>query len=163
MLNNFHNEELRKLFEADQEERKNFASETDEQKRLLVARDKDRRAQVVQWLAENKIQTGQDYYHAAWIYQHGLTKEEIWQAHEFANKSWELGESRARYIKAASLDRWLMYQKKPQKYGTQFFAEENRWKLWPVDSNTTDEERVALGVPTLDKLDEVVKTFPKLV
>ena len=42
-----------------------------------------------------------------------------------------------------------MYDKKPQKYGTQFQKQGDVWVLWEVDPATTDEERAKWDVPPL--------------
>ena len=54
-------------------------------------------------------------------------------------------------LAAAALDRWLMYQGKPQKYGTNFVPDGKRWRLWDVDPSTTDAERAANHVPLLQE------------
>lgn len=41
------------------------------------------------------------------------------QAHEYAQKAIELGSTVTKWLYAASLDRWLVSQGKPQKFGTQ--------------------------------------------
>jgi hypothetical protein len=42
-----------------------------------------------------------------------------------------------------------MYQGQPQKYGTQYIAEDGCWKLWDIDPATTDTERAGWDVPPL--------------
>lgn len=56
---------------------------------------------------------------------------------------------RAKWLAAASKDRSLMWQGKPQLYGTQFKRVDNRWVLWEVDPTVTDEERAKWNVPPL--------------
>ena len=71
-------------------------------------------------------------------------------ARELALKAAELGHLQlARWLAAAAYDRWLMLQNKPQKYGTQYRSDGDRWKLWDVDPATTDAERAAWDVPSL--------------
>jgi hypothetical protein len=50
---------------------------------------------------------------------------------------------------AAAYDRWLMYQGKPQKYGTQYVSDGKRQRLWDVEPSTTDLERAEWDVPAL--------------
>ncbi len=64
-------------------------------------------------------------------------------------KGAELGHRAARWLAAAAHDRWLMRQGKPQKYGTQYVTEGDRWRLWEVDPATTDQERKEWSVPPL--------------
>jgi hypothetical protein len=86
------------------------------------------------------------------VFQHGERLEHFWRAHELALKAAELGHPQpARWLAAAAYDRWLMCQGQPQKYGTQYIAEEVYWKLSDIDPATTDTERAAWGVPPLAK------------
>ncbi|MBO0777659.1 MAG: hypothetical protein J2P37_02420 [Ktedonobacteraceae bacterium] len=67
------------------------------------------------------MQAGEDYFHAAMIFQHGERLEDYWQAHELAKQAVAQGyRPAACWFVAASYDRWLMHQGKPQKYGTQY-------------------------------------------
>jgi hypothetical protein len=98
-----------------------------------------------------------DYFYAALIFQHGESLADIWQAHTLAQRAAELGaaatlgpnQTDSRWLAAAALDRWLMYQGQPQKYGTQFVPDGKRIRLWDVDPATTDAERAAIHVPSL--------------
>ena len=46
----------------------------------------------------------------------------------------------ARWLAAATYDRWQMYQGQPQKYGTNFIYDGREHRLWEVLPDTTDEE-----------------------
>src|ERR1051326_5012876 len=107
-----------------------------------------RRAQVETWLDEGRIQTPEDFFHAAVLFQHGERLEHWAQAHLLARTAAEGGHPRARYLAAAAYDRWLMRQGKPQKYGTN----STRDGVWPYDPATTDDERAAWDVPPLQEL-----------
>jgi hypothetical protein len=151
------NQELRDLFLADQADRRaNTAYDTPEYWRLR-ARDAQRRQRVKELLVQDVVSAPDDYFHAALILQHGDTLEEIWQAHALAQRAAELGATPSmgakdsRWLAAAALDRWLMYQGKPQQYGTQFVPDGTRWRLWDVDPATTDEARAANHVPSLQE------------
>jgi hypothetical protein len=61
----------------------------------------------------------------------------------------DLGFTKAKWLVAATYDRWLMHAGEPQKYGTQYRTEGEQWILWPVDPDTTDEERAVLNVSPL--------------
>ena len=62
-----------------------------------------------------------------------------------------MGSKDSPWLAAVALDRWLMYQGKPQKYGTQFVPGGKRWRLWDIDPSTTDAERAANHVPSLQE------------
>ncbi len=151
------NQELRDMFLADQAEpRGDIAYDTPEYWQMRE-RDAGRRQHVSELLTMGGVTAPDDYFHAALIFQHGETLEDIWQAHELARKAAELGATQSmgykdsRWLAAAALDRWLMYQGKPQKYGTQFLPDGKRWRLWDVDPVTSDAERTANHVPTLQE------------
>ncbi|GAB3333950.1 hypothetical protein GCM10027299_41870 [Larkinella ripae] len=147
------NNELRKLFIADQEERLNHPEVDTAEYRSLRKRDKERRKQVQIMIEERQVITAQDYYHAALIFQHGDTVDEIWSAHLWALKSVESGNHAGKWLAVAALDRWFIYQGKPQKYGTQLVPDGVRYRLWDVDPNTTDEERAQWNVPILSEME----------
>ena len=152
------NQELREMFVADQAERKDHLAYDTPEYWQLRERDAGRRRRVNELLAEGRLTAPEDYFLAALIFQHGETLQDIWQAHELAHKAAERGAttSMGSYIDslglaAAALDRWLMYQGKPQKYGTQFVPDGKRYRLWDLDPTTTDAERAANHVPSLHK------------
>ncbi len=72
-------------------------------------------------------------------------------ANQLAERAIELGEDDARWLYAATLDRYLTSQGKPQKYGTQYQNVDGKWVLLPVDPATTDEERAEYRVPPLQE------------
>lgn len=144
-------DELRALYEADQQQRQDHPTYGTVEYAQLRAHDAERRELVRALIAENALTFAEDFYHAAMILQHGEALADIWQAHTLALRATELGHVPARWLAAASLDRWLMYQGRPQKYGTQFVPDGTRYRLWTVDPVTTDAERAAWGVPALEE------------
>lgn len=66
-----------------------------------------------------------------------------------------LGEPRGRLVQAEARDRMAMIIGEPQPFGTQsvFVPITGRWRLYTVDARTTDEERRAMGLPTLAELE----------
>ncbi len=143
------------MFLADQAERENHPAYDTPDYWALRERDTRRRQRVSELLAEGLVTAPDDYFYAALIYQHGETLEEIWQAHELAQRAAEMGATASLgakdslWLAASALDRWLMYQGKPQQYGTQFVPDGKRIRLWDVDPATTDAERAANHVPAL--------------
>ncbi|HZR41565.1 MAG TPA: DUF6624 domain-containing protein [Ktedonobacteraceae bacterium] len=145
------NSELRTLFEADQAERQHHPSAGTPEYRELRERDAQRRQRVTELIAQGALNVAEDYYHAALIFQHGESVEDIWKAHTLASTSAQLGFGQGKWLAAAALDRWLMYQSKPQKYGTQFVPDGKRWRIWDVDPTTTDADRAEWDVPPLEE------------
>jgi hypothetical protein len=143
------NKELRLLYETDKQERIDQPKVNTPEYRSMRARDLQRRERVMDMLAANQLTTAEDYFHAAHIMNHGDTIEDARNAHNLALRSSELGYRPARWLAAASYDRWQMYQGKPQKYGTNYVYDGREDRLWDVDPETTDKERAAWDVPPL--------------
>ena len=148
------NQELQTLLRADQDERINHPEVGTPEYLALRERDAERRKRFQKIVASEELEELEDYYNAAWILNHGETIEEIWQAHLLAKKAAELGLSRARWLAAATYDRWLMYQGKPQKYGTQIVPDGKRQRIWDVDPRTSDAKRAEWDVPSLAEMEK---------
>jgi hypothetical protein len=146
------NSELRDLFRADGDERTNHPAYGTPEYWSLRGRDAERRKRLACIVESGGLQEPEDYYHAAWILNHGESIEEIWQAHVLAKQASELGLRRARWLTAATFDRWLMYQGRPQKYGTQIVPDGERQRVWDVEPETSDAERAEWDVPTLAEM-----------
>lgn len=142
-------EELHQLYRDDTQERVDQPRRGTPAYVAMRARDAERRRRAAEILAGDGALTAADCYHAAVLFQHGDEPDDAWQAHTLARRAAELGEPRARWLAAASYDRWLMYQSKPQKYGTNYVIDGVRHRLWDVDPTTTDDERAAWDVPPL--------------
>lgn len=141
------NGELKALFDADQADRQ---GEIDWAQ--VSARDAERRARVDAIVKAGGAKAADDWFHAAMVFQHGQGTEDIARAHAYAAKALEVepNHSTAKWLYAASKDRWLMREKKPQLYGTQFTKDETgKWVLYEVDPSITDEERAKYNVPPL--------------
>jgi hypothetical protein len=138
------NRELKSLYEADQRDRRGG-----EDWDRVHARDQQRRRRVEALIEKGALRRAEDYFHAAMVFQHGEQPDHFLRAHELAKKAAELGMEQAKWLGAAALDRWLMARGKPQKYGTQYQASDDRWILYRVDPTTTDEERAKWNVPPL--------------
>jgi hypothetical protein len=141
--------EIFKLYAADRAERKNHPRLRTPEYTALRGRDKERRDDVERLLNAGAIRTGEEYYYAAWIFNHGGTPYDAWRAHTLAVKADESGHRPARWLAAAAYDRWCMYRGEPQKYGTQYVSDGFRQRLWDVVPETTDQERAEWDVPPL--------------
>ncbi|MEW6429867.1 MAG: hypothetical protein AB1730_00040 [Myxococcota bacterium] len=141
------NPELLKLFMEDQADR-DGAPPPD-----VMARDAARRRAVEAILAAKGVRVADDYFHAAMVFQHGDSEADYARANALAKQAVALSKNhaRARWLVAASEDRLLMMQHKPQKYGTQYVREGDKWVLYEVDPKVTDAQRAEWAVPTLDE------------
>ncbi len=115
--------------------------------------DTHRRYKVLDYIRTDRIHTGRNLVYAAFIFQHGDCTDHYEFANQLAKTALDYGYQDARWIFAASLDRCLMSQGEAQKYGTQYTWIDGEFKLYPVDPNTTDEERALYSVqPVSDQL-----------
>jgi len=142
------NAELARLTAEDQKDR-----EADDKIDWAVVgkRDAERLKRAREIAAQGGLHQAEYYFNAALILQHSDKTEDYAQAHEWCLKAVELDPElpSARWLAAATQDRWLMNQGKPQHYGTQFKKVNGRWILWEVDPAVTDEERIQWEVLTL--------------
>jgi hypothetical protein len=91
-------------------------------------RDAARREQARTLLAKPGL-SGEDYYYAAFLFQHGQQANDYLFAHILATESIALGYTRAKWISAATLDRYLQQIGQKQVFGTQFHGEDLAYYL----------------------------------
>ena len=89
-----------------------------------------RRQEVHRMLDAGQVQTANDYFHAALIFQHGRQPDEYLLAHVLAVYAISLGDKDARWLAAATLDRFLLSISRPQIYGTQFESVPGKTNSW---------------------------------
>jgi hypothetical protein len=149
------NEELKNLFIEDQNDRK-AKNLTAEQIRL---NDEKRSGRLREMIDGGMIQSGRDFYYAAFLLQHGKFPADYLKAHSFAVMSLARNEPDAAWIAAASLDRYLMSIGQPQIYGTQTMAaNDGGVTMEPYDRAViSDQLRAASNVPPLKEQEENVR------
>jgi len=127
--------------------------------------DKIRRARTQVLLASGQLNSADDFYHAAFVFQHGDEADDYLKAHALAVVAVAKGEAKATWIAAATLDRYLQRMGQPQIYGTQFLH--NAGKAWTQEPYKRDlipdALRQATGVPTLAKQGEQLKDWTRLM
>lgn len=139
--------ELARLFKQDQADRQ--AQDIDWS--VVGPRDAERERRVKALIAADALKSGMDYLHAAMILQHAHAPEDHLLAHDLCVIAIGKGEHRAKWLAAASLDRFLTTIDRPQRFGTQYQSKGRTDPpvLLPVDPSVTDAMRRELGVPTL--------------
>ena len=154
------NPELERLYKEDQADREQGPNAKIDWQ-AVSNRDAERRARVREIVDKGGAATSTDYYHAAMVYQHGTEVPEYEEAHRLAIKAVELDPENkdAKWLAAAAKDRSLMWQGKPQLYGTQFKKVDDKWVLWEVDPSITDEERAKWNVPPLAEQRKKLETL----
>lgn len=142
------NAEMTTIFEADQADRSAGVSAAIDWS-VVTPRDLARRARVRTLLDAGALASGDDFYHAAFVFQHGSEPGDYLLAHSFALIAAARGRPDATWIGAATLDRYLQNIGRPQIYGTQYSTPRGR----PVTQEpydralVSDALRAALGVP----------------
>lgn len=115
------NAALKALYDADQSGRSSKSIDWSK----LGPEDAQRRDEVHRMLDAGEVRTANDYWHAAMVFQHGLTPDDYLLAHVLAVDAISLGSKYARWLSAATLDRYLRSIRQPQIYGTQFHSQGN--------------------------------------
>ena len=139
------NIELEKLYYEDKKEREEF-NDSKESLKTLEKHDRLRLQKVKRLLPYVDTAEIWNCHYLAYLLIHGETTEDYQLAHEYAKKAVDMGSSITKWLYAATLDRWLVSQGKPQKFGTQYKILDGKKELFPVDKNTTDEERIEHGI-----------------
>ncbi|MBV9389727.1 MAG: hypothetical protein JOZ78_25170 [Chroococcidiopsidaceae cyanobacterium CP_BM_ER_R8_30] len=144
-----HNKELTRLFLQDQSDRKPANGKPIDWT-VVEPRDRAREARVKELYTTDRLYTGPDYYHAAMILQHALMPEDYLLAHELCVVAISKGVEDAKWLAAASEDRFLMSINRPQRFGTQYRSMDNQpIHLYEVTPAVTDSLRHDFNVPPL--------------
>ena len=143
-------DELKRMFEEDQADRKPPSGKGVDWA-FVGPRDEAREIRVKEMVASGALQTGADFYHAAMILHHAQTPDDYLLAHDLCIVAISKGEERAKWLSAASMDRFLVSVGRPQRFGTQFGGSRPGApiKLRPVDPSVPDNLRRAFNVPPL--------------
>jgi len=101
----------------------------------IAERDRQRQSAIRALLAKGQVETGREYYFAALVFQHSSSAEDLTLAHVLAVTAVIQGNKSARWLAAATLDRYLQTEKQPQVFGTQFQRQGDnpRWTMVPYD------------------------------
>lgn len=147
------NLELKKMYEEDQSSRKVEKIDW----KVLLKQDSTRRVEVSEMIKQNKISTPMDYFRTAMIYQHGNDSVSYKLAWEYSKKASAMDSNNisARWLSAASYDRYLLSVGKPQIYGTQFIVMDGKYYLRDFDTTkVVESDRIYLKTRTLKGIRE---------
>jgi hypothetical protein len=153
------NAELRDLFEQDQAARSDESSFYANAEQVH-AFDRMRRLRVLRLLDDEHAKTSKDFFHAAMVLQHGESPLEYKLANELCKRAVAIDPNNktAKWLGAASWDRYQRSIGKPQWYGTQFTIVDGKYYLMEADlSRVSDEERKAVGTRTVEQIKEYLK------
>ena len=123
--------------------------------------DAERRKAVHGMLAKGEIKTASDYYFSALIFQHSSDSQGFILAHVLSMTAAAKGNEAARYMAAATMDRYLHSINQPQIFGTQFFhGADNSWTMDPYDRNAiSDSERAIWCVAPLSQQNVILAKY----
>jgi hypothetical protein len=124
--------DLKAIYDDDQNDRTNINAAS-------MQRDAERRERIQRLLNEGRVESGEDYYYAAMVYQHGQTPQDYLLAHVLAMTSVAKGDKDGIWLTAATLDRYLQSVKEPQIFGTQYF----QWGKSPYSQEPYDKDLVS--------------------
>jgi hypothetical protein len=143
------NEELARMYEEDQSDRTPVAGKQIDWM-VVGPRDDAREARVKEMCAGNLLKTGSDHLRAAMVLQHADEPEDYLLAHELCVIAIFKGVD-ARWLAAASEDRFLRSIGRPQRFGTQSSKiGDSPWSLGEIDPSVSDAHRAAMAVPSLE-------------
>lgn len=115
------------------------------------ARQEQRREKVRAFIDEERLESAEDFLYAGAILSSSPVQADLLTAQMAGLRAAELGEDRGFRVAAEAIDRHRMHNGLPQRFGTQYYYEEvlQKWRLYPVDPQTSDAERAAMGVEPL--------------
>lgn len=143
------NPELATLFEADQAAR---SPGTTIDWSVVGEQDRARRTRTRELLDSGQINSADDYWRAAFIFQHGDQPDDYLLAHSLAVAAIGLGRQDATWIAAATIDRYLQSIGRPQVYGTQFQIRDGGTTQGDFNRELLpDQVRRSSNVPTLEE------------
>jgi hypothetical protein len=143
------NPELRQLYDDDQADRKPGEGKPIDWS-VVGPRDHHRESRVKVLYESGALRTGKDYHRAAMVLQHAHQPDDYLLAHEFCVAALAKGEREARWLAAATEDRFLMNIGRPQRFGTQYRSSgDAAVRLYEVSPGVTDSLRSEFGVPAL--------------
>jgi hypothetical protein len=120
----------------------------------ISERDEQRQSAIRALLAKGQVETGREYHFAALVFQHSSSPEALVLAHVLAVTAIIQGDSSAKWLAAATLDRYLQNDKQPQVFGTQFLrhGDNMQWTMQPYNRAAVPDDvaevvvrRVATG------------------
>jgi len=128
----------------------------------VARRDAERQAAIRALLADGHIQSAGDYRFAALIFQHSAKRENLALAHILASTAVAKG-GPAKWLAAATLDRYLHALEQPQVFGTQFIAgDQGAWTMEPYDQTAvSDRLRAEWCVIPVDEQRRILEDLRK--
>lgn len=154
--------ELLALADADQAARSEDLTGLDASEIASIRRaDAARRERVLELLADDRVHGTDALSSAALVLQHGGEPRDYLVAHVLASAAAFDGDEDARWLAAASLDRFLQSIDRPQLFGTQLRkpSADAAWTLEPYDRSLPDSLLELYGVAPRDAQEQRVESM----
>lgn len=153
------NAEMTAIFDADQADRQAESIDWS----IVAKADAKRRIRTQDLLDSGALRSGDDFYHASFVFQHGSLPGDYLKAHLLAVIAIARGKPGAVWIASATLDRYLQAIGKPQVLGTQFnIPEDAPATQEPYDrALVSDAMRKALHVPPMSEQEQQRQQFKR--
>ncbi len=151
------NVEMTAIFNADQADRR--AERIDWS--IVSPADEKRQIRTEELLDSGALQSGDDFYHAAFVFQHGSVADDYLKAHLLAMIAAARGKPGAVWIASATLDRYLQAIGKSQVLGTQYKIPQGTPATQePYDrALVSDAMRQALLVPPISEQEKLRQQY----
>lgn len=148
------NAEVKKIVDADQAARQgDWSKMTEKQMIEMAEQDVVRQKRIKEIIKRGDLHTAHDFASASLVLQHSDRFEGYQLAHELALCSLTLGDrSLGRWLTAATYDRMLRSLGHDQRFGTQYNMTGH---CFTDEYGINDEQRAALGCPSLEKARKV--------
>jgi hypothetical protein len=116
-----------------------------------VPKHDEARREEARTLLEKPGLSGEEYFYAAYLFQHGQDANDYLFAHILAMQAVALGYTRAKWISAATLDRYLEQIGQKQVFGTQYVGENLAYYLeHQHDSDVIEKFKALSNQQTLE-------------
>jgi hypothetical protein len=157
--------EIHRLCVADQNDRHGIMSKGKAEWEQMAQRDLERRKRAKEIYLSGGLVSGRDFFDAALILQHSDSSDDYLLAHVLCTVAIVKGNAEARWLSAATLDRYLQTIQQKQIFGTQYQqADQKEYTSEPYNPKLlTDAIRKALDVPTLEQQKKDLETYNKTV
>lgn len=146
--------EIHRLRVADQEDRHGYMNKSKAEWAEMAKHDAVRLKRAKEIYRSGSLVTGADYFDAALILQHSNSSDDYLLGHVLCTIAIDRGVGAdARWLSAATLDRYLQSIQQKQIFGTQYNGDEQKgYTNGAYDPNLlTDSVRKALEVPTIEE------------
>ena len=120
----------------------------------LQQRHSKRAGEVREILRQGDLKSGEENFRAAVLLVETDDPADLNLAEQLARRAALDGVRKGFRVAAEAVDKQLVLRHLPQRYGTQYewVPVLREWRLYPLDSTTTDSDRRAMDVPVLAEL-----------